>query len=370
MPFSFRIATFNVENLFSRAKILNLHNPEVINGKLKQVDELNTLIHKRSDFTPAEKARIVALYHELRDYITVRENRGSKLFNQNKTKVTAKSGKDWEGELDFKRDHFSKLARDNTARVIKTTKADVACIVEAEDRPALKAFDTDLLNNRYAYEMLIDGNDPRGIDVGIYSRFPLGGVWTHIFDKGPNNRTIFSRDCPEYEVQLPNGQSLFVLCNHLKSKGYDTNGTANARRKAQATAIADILAGYNLSTDLVVVAGDLNDTADSEPLQPLLGVPKLFDVLALQFPNEPRKRWTFSFKKEFNQIDYLLVSQPLKNALVAAGVERRGIYNLNKLTTESQGTQHQVAIETEFDTVTHWTDAASDHGAVWAEFSI
>lgn len=370
MPTTFRVATFNVENLFGRAKILNLRNSDVINGKLKLVDELNTLIHKPADFTPTQKARIVELYQELKPYVTIRENRGSKLFNQAKTKVVAKNGNDWDGELDFTRDHFSKLARENTAKVIKDTKADVACIVEAEDRIALKAFDTELLNNRFACEMLLDGNDTRGIDVGIYSKFPLGGVWTHMFDKGSNNRPIFSRDCPEYEVLLPNGQSLYVLCNHLKSKGYDSAGTADAKRKAQATAVADILKGYNLATDLVVVAGDLNDTPDSGPLEPLLSIANLYDVLDLQFPNEPRKRWTYCYKKEFNQIDYLLVSKPLKNAIQEAHVERRGIYNLKKLTTDSQGTPNQVPVETEYASVTHWTDAASDHGAVWAEFAL
>ena len=149
-------------------------------------------------------------------------------------------------------------------------KADIACIVEADNRDTLKRFDSDVLNYRYRYEMLVDGNDRRGIDVGLYSRFPLGGIWTHIFD-GRSSRT-FSRDCPEYEIILPDGQPLYILCNHLKSKGYDFNGTASQRRKRQATAIKDILAEYDLRNDWVVVAGDLNDTPNSDPLKPLMDV--------------------------------------------------------------------------------------------------
>ena len=40
------------------------------------------------------------------------------------------------------------------------------------------------------------------------------------------------------------------------------------------------------------------------------------------------------------------------------------MYNLKNLT------EGEPAIETEeqFDTVTNWTNAASDHGAVWADF--
>lgn len=33
------------------------------------------------------------------------------------------------------------------------------------------------------------GNDSRGIDVGIYSRFPLGGIWTHMFDNDERSST-------------------------------------------------------------------------------------------------------------------------------------------------------------------------------------
>jgi len=361
----FRIASFNVENLFSRAKVLNLRSHDNINDKLAMVDEFNKLIHKKSNFTDAQKDRIVTLYNELKNYIGVRENRG-KLFNSSKSKIVAKSGKHWDGEIEFKRAKFSELARENTAKVIRTVKADVACIVEAEDRPTLKAFDADVLNYRFKYEMLLDGNDRRGIDVGLYSRFPLGGIWTHMFDK-KGNSNIFSRDCPEYEILLPNAKSLFMLCNHLKSKGYDYGGTANARRKSQATAIAKILEKYNLTTDWVVVVGDMNDTPNSSPLKPLMDVPNLFDVLELQFGADSSKRWTYEYNDKFDQIDFILVSKPLKNAFKKAAVERRGIYNLKKLT---QATNGQIPVETEFTTVTHWTDAASDHGAVWAEFEL
>jgi len=34
----------------------------------------------------------------------------------------------------------------------------------------------------YPYILLIDGNDPRGIDVAILSRYPIIDVKTHIFD--------------------------------------------------------------------------------------------------------------------------------------------------------------------------------------------
>ena len=212
--------------------------------------------------------------------------------------------------------------------------------------------------------MLMDGNDTRGIDVGLYSKFALGNIRTHMFD-GTSQSKTFSRDCPEYEVLLPNGNSLFMLCNHLKSKGYDYAGTADKRRKKQASAVAEILKKYNLKNDWVVVAGDMNDTPDSPALKPLMDVADLHDVLSLQYPNDPNKRWTYHYNS-FDQIDFVLVSKPLKDKFIKAGVQRKGMYDLKKITSAN----NTIDTETQYDSVTHWTDSASDHGAVWAEFNL
>jgi len=360
MATTFRVASFNCENLFSRAKILNLRDSQDAAGKLKLVDELNQLIHKPSPFTASQKSRIVKLFQELKEYIDIRENRPKRLLNKDRTAVVATSGKDWDGELEFKRDQFKALTRANTAQVIKAVKADVACLIEVEDKPALAAFNSQMLGTRkFKFPMLIDGNDPRGIDVGVCTDFPILSLKTHMFD-GPATSRTFSRDCLRVEMALPGGQSLHVLCNHFKSKS-GGEAASDPRRKRQAERVAEILGEYDLKKDLVIVAGDLNDTPDAHsPLRPLLDLPNLHDVLALQFPNNPAARWTYHYQS-FEQIDYVLVSKPLKNAFVKAGVERRGIYDLSKLTAGA---------ETEFDTITHWTNAASDHGAVWAEFSI
>jgi endonuclease/exonuclease/phosphatase family metal-dependent hydrolase len=364
-----RIASFNVENLFSRAKVLNFRDRSVGDGYLSKADELCRLL-KKASYTAADKARILELYtskKELSGYVEVREDRG-KLFARSGQKITgvkAGGAQGWDGTIEFKEAKFSEVTRENTARVIKDLRADVACIVEVENRDALRNFDAHLMDSRYKYEMLIDANDPRGIDVGLYSKHPVGRIRTHMFDKDAKG-AIFSRDCLEVEVLLPGGRPLHMLCNHFKSRGYDAQGTADQKRKRQATRVAEILGTYDLTTDLVAVAGDLNDNPASAPLQPLLTVPDLYDVLELAFPNNPEKRWTYYYNR-FEQIDFLLVSKALKDQFDSAGVERSGIYELEKLTKASNGA---VAIEKEYQTVKQWAEGASDHGAVWAQFDI
>jgi hypothetical protein len=79
------------------------------------------------------------------------------------------------------------------------------CIVdvEAENRISLRDFSRVMLRRfdgqPYAHSMLIEGNDDRGINVGLMTKtgFDIDTVRTHIFifDLGQNDLPIFSRDC-------------------------------------------------------------------------------------------------------------------------------------------------------------------------------
>lgn len=161
------------------------------------------------------------------------------------------------------------------------------------------------------------------------------------------------------EVKTDSGESIFLLINHLKSKWGGNTATSNQRRQRQAQKVWDILnQRYDLTAQNIVVAGDFNDTPTSAPLSPLIAKPNLHDVLELQFPGDPSARWTYHYTSN-EQIDYLLVSGPMRTKFHAAGVWRRGIADVD---VYSNG-----AVQP-YNAVTGWRDAASDHGAVWAEF--
>ncbi len=167
----------------------------------------------------------------------------------------------------------------------------------------------------YEQVMLVDGNDDRGIDVGILirGRYPLQHVRTHIFDTDPGG-VIFSRDCCEYHLSTPTGQRLAVLVNHLKSKGYSSreDPQGGKRRQRQATRIAQIYRDLRRDgVDLVAVVGDLNDHPASDALAPLLADTDLRDISTLPgFDFGPRKG-TFGSGNEKDKIDYVLLSPAL-----------------------------------------------------------
>jgi hypothetical protein len=65
---------------------------------------------------------------------------------------------------------------------IKDVDADILAIVEAEDRPGLVRYNNELLGGMYRHVMLVDGNDERGIDVGILTKpgFPIHTIRSHV----------------------------------------------------------------------------------------------------------------------------------------------------------------------------------------------
>lgn len=363
MAQTLRIASFNVENLFRRARIINLQDSERIRKLLNNYAELSAIGAKKH-YSANNKADILTLLKDLKGFVKLNEFSG-RLVNRRRTKVVADGSDDWFGSFDLVKQRFNETTRKNTARVIKDVNADILCVIEAEDRLTLEKFATDRLKSttkfkRYPFTMLVDGNDNRGIDVGIYSRYPIRGLRTNLRDDD-GTKSVFSRDCLEVKVDVGADRPICLLINHLKSKGFGTQADNDRKRKAQANAIADIIgARYDISNDYIVVAGDLNDTPDSAPLQPVIGLNGLHDPLESQFGNDNTQRWTYSFRNQLNQIDYLLVSTPLSDKLAQAGVERRGIFEIDKITNG--------AVK-RYNTITRPTEAASDHGAVWADFT-
>jgi hypothetical protein len=68
---------------------------------------------------------------------------------------------------------------------IKRIDLDVLAVQEVEDVDTLRRFVTDDLDGLYKFSALIEGNDPRLIDVGLLSKRPFGGVTSWQFAADP-----------------------------------------------------------------------------------------------------------------------------------------------------------------------------------------
>jgi len=364
-----RIATFNCENLFDRPKAMNLATNAQGQPYIDAFKELNTLFEKPK-YSDVDKARILELMKKYKlnvsrpsnKFLEFRKIRGSLLATKaGKQTVVAEGRADWVGWIELKTEEIEDPAIENTARVIAAVDADIQVLCEIEDRPSLVKFHDNVLKpiliktgrTVYPYILLIDGNDPRGIDVAIMSRHPVFDLSTHVFDI-PGAAPIFSRDCAEFFVQVPGlPKPCIFMANHFTSKGSDKTGLT--RRLPQATQVRSIVEGrLQQGFTHIVVAGDLNDTPDSKGLAPLMTWAKLSDAVK-QFANQidPTGKRLGTYETGLQQFDYAMVTPALKAIAKGAGIERRGHYST--LWTPWNG-------ESRFD--------ASDHHAVWFDLKV
>jgi len=202
-----RLASYNVENLFVRARALNMDTWAEGKQILEQYVALNELFEEPA-YTNEIKAKILSSLKALSidkkndsKYVWLRENRGHLLKHSSLsgTTVVARGRDDWTGWLELKTELVNEAATRNCAQVVRDVGADVMAMIEVEDRRALQQFSEKLLPSvkgvPYDQTMLIDGNDERGIDVGILSRYPIQRMRSHISDAQGKSR-IFSRERP------------------------------------------------------------------------------------------------------------------------------------------------------------------------------
>ncbi|MBI4830607.1 MAG: endonuclease/exonuclease/phosphatase family protein [Candidatus Lindowbacteria bacterium] len=365
-----RIATFNAENLFSRPVVMSYETNAQGQPFLDDFQRLNVLL-KKPAYTEAVKDDIEALVDKYKlmdrrakhDKLILREIRG-KLWTQHndgtRTWTAAGSG-DFLGWVDLVRDTIDDQAMKNTARVIAEVNADIQVLVEIEDRVTLQRFHDDLLvpqlkslnREPYPHVLLMDGNDPRGIDVALLSRVPVRSMKTNVELRNNNDNPLFPRDCAQFSCELAGGQQLIIFANHFSSKGSDKTGK---RRKEQAEKVRELVEEALKSTSNVVVAGDMNEPPVDGHLSPLLNYSELKDAMAMQaYPEKTTFPGTYGTGAKSNKLDYLLLSKPLQSKTATVGVERRGYYSKKWKP---------------FDTVTDKRTQASDHHCVWVDLNV
>ncbi len=304
---SISIGTFNLNNLFSRfnfrAKIDD--SPSVSNGGL-------TLTFESGD-------------------IDVRTFMG-RLVKEKDTKDTGKIA----------------------TRILDTIKADVLAVQEVEHIEILKQFNRDHLGGAYSEIVLIEGNDPRLIDVGLMSKLPIGAItsWQAIRHPDRPGQRVFGRDLVEIDILDANGDRLLTVYNtHMKSHYVPFNedpvagaAAANERRRQQAEMTRAIINGRQTPQTPFVLLGDMNDGPGSAFLAPMLDIAGqplvngLTDAVetrppkqesANQGPGPQTPNWTHRYNPpgpafpEYAQYDQIWLSPALAPALESAQIDRR-----------------------------------------------
>ncbi len=212
-------------------------------------------------------------------------------------------------------DIYNETEKQISARVIRELDADVLCLVEVESMAVLERFNSEYLAKlKYRHRILIDGNDPRHIDVAVLSRRPVVGIRTNrdVRNKA-NTAPLFARDCLEVDVAVtdpPGAKRLTLLINHFKSM-MGGRAATKARRREQVEKVTEI-AGQRFGPAFdgnFAIVGDFNDYMEGDTaLTGLVDHPQLVNILDRRPAVE---RWTHYFAGggEYRQLDYVLLGR-------------------------------------------------------------
>lgn len=369
-----RIATYNVENILRRARLLNMESWNESRGLLEAYAELQELMsldeypddvrRRMRDLLVAlglekgRRSRLVTLVEHRGDFAGVSALRG--------LRVVARHRKDWVGWLEPETEDLNPQATLNQGQVLRDLAADVLALQEVESGAAL-----DILVGRctaaaggapFAAAMYFAGNDNRGLGSGVATAagHTIGWMRTHAAAKDGEGRHILDRDAPEVAVWTPRANVLWLVNAHFRSRGYGRREVADARRRAQATLVA---ANYRRlvkeGAKFVAVCGDLGDQPDTEALAPLLRDTDLVDVSGHATFNGDGHVGTYGRATAKEKIDYILLSPELFERVKGAGVVRRGAWGPGKVPAWDVYPELKSAY-----------DLASDHAALWCDVDL
>ncbi len=278
-----RIASFNVENLFDRARALNLDTWADGKPILEKHARINRLLN-RPVYSEANKTAIKDLLLELGlekrddggDWVILRQNRG-KLVKRPQAgglEIVANGRGDWIGWVELKKEPVNELAMDHTAMVIRDlARGRARCRRGRDADRARQVLASAAREGRRHALRARDGHRRQRRSRHRRGAHVQGGLRDHVAS-APTSTTRISpgrssaATAPSSSSTTPSGERLVVLVNHLKSKGFGVASDSNEKRKRQARRIKKIYERLTAEGEQnIAVVGDLNDTPDSAPLR-------------------------------------------------------------------------------------------------------
>ena len=241
---------------------------------------------------------------------------------------------------------FNVLSEDDrtlTAQALAATRAEVCALQEVENLVTLTTFHDRYLSRwserTYSEHVLFEGNDGRGIDVGVLSQAPVVRKVSHAGktyqDLGiapppgvsPSARA-FRRDCLEVDIQK-DGEVLTLFVCHFKSM-HGGRAKTRAIREAEARGVRALIEARfdDPANANWVILGDLNDYLEidgtasrNHGLSALVQDGFAADLAMARVP-DPYERWSHHYAAldQYTALDHILLSPRLLDLNSAADI--------------------------------------------------
>lgn len=229
------------------------------------------------------------------------------------------------------------------AATLRELDADVVALQEVENRGSLQRFvDQWLPDAGYGEVVLLEGNDKRGIDVALLSRFPVSKVssYRHLeFTDANSGGQRYRRDLLQVRLSSPTGFEFDVFVVHFKSKYGGENDESLSLRVAEARATRGVL-DQILKADpdaRFVLCGDFNDALESDALRTIVGGGSgMLRCFADELPDEQAA--TYRRAPYRSMIDFIFCSPAM------ARNYRPGSYRIPEITDADSGSDHNPVV--------------------------
>lgn len=203
--------------------------------------------------------------------------------------------------------------RKTIGAALKDLDGDIVVLAEVENKAILDDLNKTELGSAYAQTILIEGNDSRGIDVGVLTKIAPDSVVSHKDDMFPENGTngpqfTYSRDCLELHFTF-NQRRLILLGVHFKAKVAPDDPHKRLAEAQHTRKIADDLHA-KFSDAAILILGDFNDTPGSAPCNAVVGAaPNLFVDSADAVPSA--ERYSYDYLGKLELIDHQMANPRL-----------------------------------------------------------
>tara|TARA_R100000935_G_C2841513_1_gene171350 strand:+ start:11990 stop:13147 length:1158 start_codon:yes stop_codon:yes gene_type:complete len=373
-----KIATFNIQNLFHRDRSY-LVNPydKYRNEWLIEIDFLMDKLLKTNGDNDRlrELTFILGMDNSLQlPYAVLRKKAGFLFLKGMNYSKELKAGEltDWNGWIALQNYPLEPRAVENKARVIAEVNPDILILQEIEDRASLTEFNEEFLPKfkckPFHNTFVVQGNDKRGQEMGLLTRsgIEILSVRSHSYDYKISRESIFSKDLLEYEIRSAKGNIIYILATHLQEQTEDKDISDNIREE-QTKRIAEVYKQlYAKGKKHIAVVGTLNAVSYCYSLSPLLIKTNLKDITKHQtfqvdldkgVDSGYHSLGAYRMGVNIKQKDYLLLSPELFNTVQSSGLNRKGIW------PEKQ------PMWSYFPSINQKNQAASEHPAIWGNFS-
>ncbi|MFT3765521.1 MAG: hypothetical protein QM820_08410 [Minicystis sp.] len=201
--------------------------------------------------------------------------------------------------------------------VVKSLAPDIVMFAEVETKFVLDDLNSSQLDGAYVDSELFEGNDIRGINIGMLSKIKPDKVVSHKDDSFPKAGTNgplyrYSRDCLEVHFTF-NGRHMVLLGVHFKAKTAPDDPDKRLAEGQHTRAIADAIMAEDPGAG-VIILGDYNDTPASPAVLAVAGAePTLFVDSASVVPDA--QRYSFDYNGTHELIDHQMAN-PLAAAML------------------------------------------------------